>query len=49
MKSISSFIILFVHPMTRTYLYELCLKHANDLTYDLGTLMDIKASIFTPS
>ena len=39
----------FVHPMTCTYHYELCLKHANDLTYDLGTLMDIRATIFTPS
>jgi hypothetical protein len=42
-------IILFVHLMTRTYHYELCLKHAYDLTYDLGTLMDMSGSIFTPS
>lgn len=37
-----SVLILFVHPMMRTYHHELCLKHANDLTYDLGTLMEIR-------
>jgi hypothetical protein len=46
---VHSFLNIFAHPMTRTYRYELCLKHANDVLYDLGTFMDMRALIFTPS